>query len=110
MMPMDQAKLDEFMGKLLHDMGAAATGAPALTGVCAKLERGAKVADVGCGHGASVIIMAQAFPNSTFIGFDYHAPSIERARAAAREAGVESRCRFEVADSKGFPGSGYELV
>jgi SAM-dependent methyltransferase len=83
---------------------------PALTGVCEKLERGAKVADIGCGHGASSIIMAQAFPNSTFVGFDYHAPSIERARAAAHEAGVESRCRFEVVDSKHFPGTGYDLV
>jgi SAM-dependent methyltransferase len=83
---------------------------PALAGVCAKLERGAAVADVGCGHGASTIVMAQAFHNSKFVGFDYHAPSVERARAAAREAGVESRCRFEVADSKHFPGGRYDLV
>jgi SAM-dependent methyltransferase len=83
---------------------------PALTGVCAKLERGARVADVGCGHGASTVVMARAFPNSTFTGFDYHGPSVERARAAAREAGVEPRCRFEVADAKSYPGSGYDLV
>ena len=83
---------------------------PALTGVCDKLERGAKVADVGCGHGASTIVMAQAFPQSTFTGFDYHGPSVERARAAAREAGVEARCRFEVADAKSYPGTGYDLV
>jgi SAM-dependent methyltransferase len=83
---------------------------PALTGVCEKLERGARVADVGCGHGASTIVMAQAFPNSTFTGFDFHGPSVERARAAAREAGVESHCRFEVASAKNYPGTGYDLV
>ena len=83
---------------------------PALAGVREKLERGAKVADVGCGHGASSILMAQAFPNSSFIGFDYHGPSVERARAAAREAGVEQRCRFEVADAKSYPGNDYDLV
>jgi SAM-dependent methyltransferase len=83
---------------------------PALTGVCAKLQRGAKVADVGCGHGASTIVMAQAYPQSTFTGFDYHGPSVERARAAASEAGVEARCRFEVADAKSYPGAGYDLV
>ena len=83
---------------------------PALEGVREKLERGARVADVGCGHGASTIVMARAFPNSTFTGFDYHEPSVERAREAACEAGVEPWCRFEVADSKSYPGSGYDLV
>jgi SAM-dependent methyltransferase len=83
---------------------------PALAGVREKLERGAKVADVGCGHGASSILMAQAFPNSSFIGFDYHGPSVERAREGAREAGVERRCRFEVADAKSYPGADYDLV
>jgi SAM-dependent methyltransferase len=83
---------------------------PALDGVCARLERGAEVADVGCGHGASTIVMAKAYPNARFVGFDYHAPSVERARAAAREAGVAGNCRFEVADSKQFPGTGYDLV
>ena len=83
---------------------------PALAGVCEKLERGAKVADVGCGHGASSILMAKAYPNSRFTGFDYHGPSIERARAAAREAGVQGHCRFEVADARGYPGEGYDLV
>jgi 2-polyprenyl-3-methyl-5-hydroxy-6-metoxy-1,4-benzoquinol methylase len=83
---------------------------PALAGVCAKLDRGARVADVGCGHGASTVVMARAFPNSTFTGFDYHGPSVERANAAAREAGVEARCRFEVADAKSYPGTGYDLV
>jgi SAM-dependent methyltransferase len=83
---------------------------PALEGVCPKLERGASVADVGCGHGASTIVMAKAYPKSRFIGFDYHPASVERARAAAREAGVEQRCIFEIADSKSFPGQQYDLV
>jgi SAM-dependent methyltransferase len=83
---------------------------PALNGVQEKLERGAKVADVGCGHGASTIIMAQAFPNSEFFGFDYHAPSIQRAREAAREAGVDDRITFATAAAKEYPGTGYDLV
>jgi SAM-dependent methyltransferase len=83
---------------------------PALDGVVAKLERGASVADVGCGHGASTVIMAEAFPNSRFVGFDYHAASIERAREAAAEAGVADRVRFEVAAAKEYPGNGYDLV
>ncbi len=83
---------------------------PALEGVQEKLERGARVADVGCGHGASTIIMAEAFPNSEFFGFDYHAASIERAREAAAEAGVSDRITFEVAAAKDYPGTGYDLV
>jgi SAM-dependent methyltransferase len=83
---------------------------PALDGVQAKLERGAKVADVGCGHGASTIIMAEAFPNSEFFGFDYHDASIERAREAAQEAGVGDRISFQTASAKDYPGSGYDLV
>jgi SAM-dependent methyltransferase len=83
---------------------------PALDGVQTKLERGAKVADIGCGHGASTIIMAEAFPNSQFVGFDYHEASIERASEAAREAGVGDRISFEVAAAKDYPGSGYDLV
>jgi SAM-dependent methyltransferase len=83
---------------------------PALEGVLEKLERGAKVADVGCGHGASTVIMAAAFPNSEFFGFDYHDASIDRAREAAREAGVEDRINFEVASAKDYPGSSYDLV
>jgi SAM-dependent methyltransferase len=82
---------------------------PALDGVKEKLERGARVADVGCGHGSSTIVMARAFPNSTFLGFDYHPPSIERARELAREAGVASRVSFEVASAKTFSGT-YDLV
>jgi SAM-dependent methyltransferase len=83
---------------------------PALDGVQEKLERGATVADVGCGHGASTIIMAEAFPNSQFFGFDYHDQSIERAREAAGEAGVADRIQFAVAAAKDYPGSGYDLV
>ena len=83
---------------------------PALEGVVEKLERGAKVADVGCGHGASTVIMAEAFPNSEFFGFDYHGPSLERAREAAEEAGVGDRIRFQEAAAKDYPGTGYDLV
>jgi len=83
---------------------------PALEGVEDKLRRGAKVADVGCGHGASTIIMAHAFPASTFTGFDYHVPSIEAARKAAAEAGLDDRVSFEVASAKEYPGTGYDLV
>ena len=83
---------------------------PALDGVVSKLETGATVADIGCGHGASTIIMAQEFPNSEFYGFDYHEASIERAREAAREAGVEDRITFAVASAKDYPGTDYDLV
>jgi SAM-dependent methyltransferase len=83
---------------------------PALEGVQEKLERGAKVSDVGCGHGVSTIIMADAFPNSEFFGFDYHDASIARAREAAEEAGVADRVTFEVASAKDYPGTGYDLV
>jgi SAM-dependent methyltransferase len=83
---------------------------PALEGVEAKLKRGAKVADVGCGHGASTLIMAEAYPASTFVGFDYHEPSIAHARAAAKKAGVADRVSFEVASAKGYPGHDYDLV
>ena len=83
---------------------------PALDGVVSKLEKGGIVADQGCGYGTSTIIMAQAYPNSRFIGFDNHAPSIEAARKAAVEAGVDSRCSFEVATAQDFPGSDYDLI
>ncbi|HWR52854.1 MAG TPA: class I SAM-dependent methyltransferase [Bryobacteraceae bacterium] len=82
---------------------------PALEGVTAKLERGARVADVGCGHGASTILMAQAFPNSQFVGFDYHGPSIGWARRAANRAGV-TNAKFEVATASDFHGAAYDLV
>ncbi len=83
---------------------------PALNGVEAKLERGATVADVGCGHGSSTILMAQAYPQSRFHGFDYHGPSIERAREAAEKAGVGDRIVFERASAKDFPERKYDLV
>ncbi len=83
---------------------------PALDGVQEKLERGARVADVGCGYGASTIIMAKAFPNSEFFGFDYHAESIEHAHAAAKEEGVDDRITFATDAAKEIPGHGYDLV
>ena len=83
---------------------------PALDGVKTRLEAGGRVADVGCGHGASTIIMAQAFPRATITGFDYHPASIEAARRAADKAGVGDRVSFEVASAKAYPGSGYDLV
>jgi 2-polyprenyl-3-methyl-5-hydroxy-6-metoxy-1,4-benzoquinol methylase len=83
---------------------------PALDGVVEKLESGATVADVGCGHGASTIIMAQAFPNSTFVGSDYHEASIAAARQRAQDAGVADRVTFEVAPATAFTGSGFDLV
>ena len=83
---------------------------PALHGVVTKLEAGAHVADVGCGHGASTILMAQAFPASTFVGFDYHQASIQMAAERAHAAGVGARVSFEVAPAAAFPGADYDLV
>ena len=83
---------------------------PALDGVVEKLEAGGKVADIGCGHGSSTILMAQAFPNSTFVGSDYHEGSIEAARKRAEEAGVSDRVTFEVAHADSAPGGDYDLV
>ncbi len=83
---------------------------PALSGVKEKLEAGANVADVGCGKGTSTLLMANAFPNSQFFGFDYHEDSIEAAREAARRNGVEDRVTFAVSEAKDFPGEGYDLV
>ncbi len=83
---------------------------PALDGVVAKLERGATVADVGCGHGASTVLMAQAFGASRFAGFDYHDGSIATARQRAREAGVHDRVDFEASPATGYPGRDYDLV
>jgi 2-polyprenyl-3-methyl-5-hydroxy-6-metoxy-1,4-benzoquinol methylase len=83
---------------------------PALDGVEARLKSGAKVADVGCGHGASTILMANAYPHSQFFGFDYHGPSIEAARKSAEKAGVADRVTFEVAKAKDYPGKNYDLV
>jgi len=83
---------------------------PALNGVTDKLEAGARVADVGCGYGHSTIIMAQAYPNSRFWGFDAHPDSVAAARRNAEEAGVADRVTFEVAKAKDFPAHGYDLV
>ncbi len=83
---------------------------PSLDGVVAKLEQGATVADVGCGHGSSTILMALAFPKSTFVGSDYHEDGVETARARAEEAGVADRVRFEVASAASYGGTGYDLV
>jgi SAM-dependent methyltransferase len=83
---------------------------PALEGVKDKLEAGGRVADVGCGHGASTILMAKAFPRATFHAYDYHPQSIEVAKRAAAAAGVGDRVTFEVATAKTFPGQGYDLV
>jgi SAM-dependent methyltransferase len=83
---------------------------PALDGVVEKLQAGASVADIGCGLGASTIIMAEAFERSTFVGLDIHEPSIAAARKAAAEAGVDQRTRFDVATAKELPGPGYDLV
>ncbi len=82
---------------------------PALDGVREKLQRGARVADVGCGHGVSTVVMAQAFPKSEFIGFDYHERSVLRAREVAKEAGA-GNITFEVASAKTYPGENYDLV
>jgi len=83
---------------------------PSLDGVVAKLERGASVADVGCGHGASTVLMAQAYPESTFVGSDYHEGSIAVARKRAADAGVADRATFEVAPAAQYSGTGYDLV
>lgn len=82
---------------------------PALDGIIDKLKAGARVADVGCGHGASTVLMAQAFPNSEFVGIDYHDKSIETARTRAKDAGV-SNARFEVAGADSYDGGPYDLI
>ncbi|MPY97734.1 MAG: methyltransferase domain-containing protein [Actinophytocola sp.] len=83
---------------------------PALDGVEDKLRAGARVADIGCGHGAALILLANAFPRSTFSGFDYHPESIDAARKAVAEAGVSDRVTFEVAGAEDFPGEDYDLI
>jgi SAM-dependent methyltransferase len=93
-----------------YNANLVASWIPALDGVEAKLKAGAKVADVGCGHGASTILMAQAYPNSRFVGIDYHAPSIERAKQAAADAGVADRTEFHVASAQDYPGEDFDLV
>jgi 2-polyprenyl-3-methyl-5-hydroxy-6-metoxy-1,4-benzoquinol methylase len=83
---------------------------PALEGVDAKLKNGARVADVGCGLGASTVLMAKSYPKSEFVGFDYHDKSIETAKQRAKDAGVADRIRFEVAKAKDYPGKDYDFV
>ena len=83
---------------------------PALEGIMAKLERGATVADVGCGHGVSTVIMAKAFPKSSFVGYDFHPSSVEAARDHAEQHGVTANTRFEVATAQDFPGRDLDLV
>ncbi len=83
---------------------------PALEGVFDKLTNGAKVADVGCGHGASTVILAQEFPRSTFYGFDYHSPSIATAQQRATEGGVADRVTFVSAPAKGYEEKGFDLI
>jgi 2-polyprenyl-3-methyl-5-hydroxy-6-metoxy-1,4-benzoquinol methylase len=83
---------------------------PALEGVDAKLKKGGRVADVGCGLGASTILMAKSYPNSEFVGFDYHDKSIDTAKQRAKEAGVAERIRFEVSSAKTYPGTHYDFV
>jgi SAM-dependent methyltransferase len=83
---------------------------PALDGAEARLRAGARVADVGCGHGVSTLLMAEAYPESEFVGFDYHPASIDDARADAHRVGLDGHVRFEVASAKDFPGAGYDLI
>ena len=93
-----------------YAMNLVSTWIPALEGVQAKLEKGGRVADVGCGHGSSTILMAKAFPASRFAGFDYHQGSVEWARKAAKREGLGERVTFEVAGAGNYPGSDYDLV
>jgi 2-polyprenyl-3-methyl-5-hydroxy-6-metoxy-1,4-benzoquinol methylase len=83
---------------------------PSLAGVDEKLKKGARVADVGCGLGASTILMAKSYPNSEFVGFDYHEKSIETAKQRAKDARVGERIRFEVSSAKSYPGTDYDFV
>jgi ubiquinone/menaquinone biosynthesis C-methylase UbiE len=93
-----------------YAMNLVSSWIPALSGVKEKLERGAKVADVGCGKGASTILLAKAFPNSNIFGFDYHDKSIEMARESAKREGVADRVTFQLASAKEFPGRDYDFV
>jgi SAM-dependent methyltransferase len=92
-----------------YNMNLVSSWIPALESAEQKLKSGANVADVGCGHGASTIILAKAFPKSTFHGFDYHKPSVDAATQRAKEAGVADRVSFEVASAQNYPGT-YDLV
>src|SRR5215472_2604992 len=94
----------------LYNSSLVSSWIPALDGVEAKLRSGAKVADVGCGHGSSTVILAKAYPRSAFYGFDYHKPSIEIARQRAQGSGVADRATFEVASAKDYPGTDFDLI
>jgi SAM-dependent methyltransferase len=93
-----------------YAMNLTAHWIPALEGVQGRLQAGGRVADVGCGHGASTIMMARAFPRSTVMGFDYHRASVDWARHAADKAGLGDRVTFELASAKDYPGTDYDLV
>lgn len=93
-----------------YQMHLVADWIPALSGIEEKLKAGGKIADVGCGHGASSIILAEAYPNSIVYGFDNHEPSIKHAQAAAEKAGVADRVKFEVAAASDFPDEQYDLI
>ncbi len=99
--PFLQARLQRQLGSELDT---------SLDAVETKLRAGAKVGDVGCAHGASTIVMAQAYPKSKFFGFDYHQPSLDRAATLAKKAGVGDRITFERASAKHFAGNRYDLV
>ena len=93
-----------------YQMHLTAEWIPSLTGIEEKLKAGGKIADVGCGHGASSIILAQAYPNSKIYGFDNHEPSIKHARSAAEKAGVADRVEFQVAAATDYPDNKYDLI
>lgn len=92
-----------------YNMNLIGNWLPAFHGLIEKLEAGVRAADIGCGHGASTILMAKAFPKSEFVGIDYHAPSIETARRRATDAGV-GNARFEVADATSYAGKDFDLI
>lgn len=100
---------NEWFYKPSYEANLVSEWIPALDGVADELEAGARVADVGCGHGASTVIMAEAYPESSFVGIDYHEASIDVARTRAEEAGVADRVRFEVATATAYDGA-YDLV
>jgi SAM-dependent methyltransferase len=127
-MALDMDKLNSFLGQFVGDhdedvfhscekffrpsyaANLITSWIPSLQGVQAKLEGGARVADLGCGKGASTVLMAKAFPKSQFFGFDYHDKSIEGARSTAAKEGLEARLNFGIANAKAFPGKDYDLV
>jgi len=101
------------VGKMLRPRYAAnivSNWLPALDGVVPKLQRGASVADVGCGTGFSTVLMAKAFPNSDFIGYDFHAGSLEQAATHAQEHGVSHNTRFQLATAKDYGAKNLDLV